>query len=142
MFGIFTHAQLGREQFWDSLSQQQQERGADYVDRCTFRTKPLSAGDNVILPAFFPPLPHQVQGIPQTTPLVKVREEDLNNVSEMAGWSVSNITSACALDLFHARVRPLSRRRDSSQFTRHVTRLDKFVTLSQVTSFGLSWITR
>jgi len=107
MFGISTHAQLDRGQFWDNFSRQLQERGPDYIDRCTFRTKPLSAGDNVILPALFPPLPYQVQDAPQTTPLVKVREEDLSNVSEMANWSVPNITSSCATDPFHARVRSL-----------------------------------
>ena len=85
MLGIFTHAQIDRGQFWDTLSQQLQRRGPDYIDRCTFRTKPPSPGDDVISPAQFPALPHQVQDIPQATPLVKVSEEDLNKVSEMAG---------------------------------------------------------
>jgi len=90
MFGIFTHAQLDRGRFWDSFSQQLQHQGPDYIERCTFRNKPLSTGDNVILPAVFPPLSHQVQDVPQAM-LVKVREEDMKNVSEMAGWRVSHI---------------------------------------------------
>jgi len=91
MFGIFTHAQLDHGRFWDSLSRQLQQRGPDYIERCTFRNKPLNTGDNVILPAVFPPLSDPAQDTPQTAQLVKVREEDLKNVSEMDGWHVSNV---------------------------------------------------
>ena len=105
MFGIFTEAQLGRERFWDTVSRQLQHRGPDYVERCTFRNEPLSIGDNAILPAQFPPLPPQVEDIPQDD-LLKVREEDIKNVSEMIDWRVSNIlTSACIIGSLHARVR-------------------------------------
>jgi len=82
MFGIFTHAQLHRRQFWDTLSQQLQRRGPDYIERCTFRNEPLTPGDNVISPALFPPLPYQVQDI-QVAPLVKACEEDMKTVSGM-----------------------------------------------------------
>lgn len=91
MFGIFTHAQLDHGRFWDSLSRQLQQRGQDYIERCTFRSKPLNAGDNVILPAVFPPLPDPVHDVPQAAHLVKVREEDMKNVSEVDGWRVLNI---------------------------------------------------
>ena len=84
IFGIFTHAQLRHGRFWDTLSQQLQKRGPDYIERCSFRNKPLSAGDNVILPALFPPASRRVQDVPQTTPLIKVREEDMKDVSDMA----------------------------------------------------------
>lgn len=90
MFGIFTHAQLDHGRFWDSLSRQLQQRGPDYINRCTFRNKPLNIGDNVISPAVFPPLPDLVQDIPQTAHLVKVREEDMKNVSKVDGRHVSN----------------------------------------------------
>ena len=82
MFGIFTHAQLRRGRFWDGLSQQLQQWGPGYIERCTFRNKPLSAGDNVISPALFPPLSHQAYNVPQATPLIKVCEEDMKDVSE------------------------------------------------------------
>ena len=85
MFGVFTHAQLDHGRFWDSLSRQLQQKGPDYIERCTFRNRPLSTGDNVILPAVFPPLPNQTQDIPQAVQFVKVREEDLKNVSWRAG---------------------------------------------------------
>ena len=91
MFGIFTHAQLDHGRFWDSLSRQLQQRGPGYIERCTFRNKPLNPGDNVILPAVFPPLPDPTQDIPQASHLVKVREEDMKNVSEVDGWHSSNI---------------------------------------------------
>lgn len=85
MFGIFTHAQLDHGRFWDSLSRQLQQRGPDYIERCTFRNKPLNTGDNVILPAVFPPLPDLVQDIPSAAHLVKVREEDMKDVSGAGG---------------------------------------------------------
>jgi hypothetical protein len=90
MFGIFTHAQLDRGRFWDSFSQQIQHQGPEYIERCTFRNKPLSTGDNVILPAVFPPLSRQARDAQENAALVKVREEDMKNVSEMAGRRVSN----------------------------------------------------
>lgn len=97
MFGIFTHAQLDHGRFWDSLSQQLQQRGSDYIKRCTFRTKPLSTGDNVVLPAVFPPLLEPVQDIPQAAHLVKVREEDMKNVSMVDGGTFSvYLLNACA----------------------------------------------
>ena len=64
--------------FWDTLSRQLQNKGPDYIARCTFRNKPLNTGDNVILPASFPQSP--VQEIQETAPIVKVREEDLKKV--------------------------------------------------------------
>jgi len=84
VFGIFTHVQLHHGRFWDNLSRQLQQRGPEYTERCIFRNKPLSAGDGVILPTQFPPLPHQVQDISQPVPLVKASEEDMKDVSEMA----------------------------------------------------------
>jgi len=85
MFGIFTLAQIHHGGFWDSLSRQIQQRGPDYIERCTFRNEPLSGGYNVILPALFPPLPYQAQDVPQAAPLIKVSEEDMKDVSEIAG---------------------------------------------------------
>ena len=82
VFGVFTHAQIGHGGFWDTLSQQLQQGGAQYVERCTFRNKPLIPGDNVILPAMFPPL--QIQDTPRANPLIKVSEEDIKTVSEMS----------------------------------------------------------
>lgn len=80
VFGIYTHAKMGRRDFWDTLSRQLENKGQEYVARCAFMEKPLCTGDNVILPASFPQLP--VQEIQESLPLVKVGEEDLKNVRE------------------------------------------------------------
>jgi hypothetical protein len=100
VFGIFTHAQLGRERFWDTLSRQLQQQGPEYVRRCTFRNEPLSTGDNVVLPAQFPLLPFQFEDVPQGDSLVKVREEDIKKVSEMVGWRVSNVLTKYVYNRF------------------------------------------
>ena len=105
MFGIFTHTQLRRGRFWDSLSRQLQQRGPDYIERCTFRNTPLSTGDYVILPAMFSSSPYQVQDIPQVAPLVKVSEEDMKEVSGMSSTFRTRRLSKRAIDPFHARVR-------------------------------------
>ena len=70
---------MGRGHFWDTLSQQLENKGPDYVGRCIFRNLPLGAGDS-ILPASFPPLP--IQEVQDSAPLIKAREEDLQNVCE------------------------------------------------------------
>ena len=82
VFGVFTRTQIHRRSFWDNLSQQLQRRGQEYIERCTFRNKPLSIGDKTILPAQFPPLENQV--LP-SVPFVKVSEGDVEDVSEIAG---------------------------------------------------------
>ena len=84
VFGIFTHAQLRRGRFWDSLSGQLQRRGPDYIERCTFRNAPLSTDNNVVPPALFPSSSYQAQDTPQAAPFIKVCEEDVKDVSEMA----------------------------------------------------------
>ena len=84
MFGVFTPAQLHRRRFWDILSRQLEQRGSEYIGRCTFRNPSLSASDNVVLPALFPLSPYQVQGIPPAAQLIKVSEEDIKEVSERA----------------------------------------------------------
>ena len=80
IFGIFTHAELKRRRFWDILSRQIQQRGQDYIDRCTFRNKPFGADDNAILPASYPV--EEVQDIQGAESLPeKVSEEDMKEVS-------------------------------------------------------------
>ncbi|EGN94529.1 hypothetical protein SERLA73DRAFT_114784 [Serpula lacrymans var. lacrymans S7.3] len=54
IFGIYTHAQLDNR-LWDSMSHQLMKRGKEYKHRCTFRNRPRQVGDNVIMPASFPP---------------------------------------------------------------------------------------
>ena len=71
---------MGHGRFWDTLSQQLENKGPHYIARCMFRNKPLNTGDNVILPASFAQL--SVQEIQESVPLVNVCEEGLENVRE------------------------------------------------------------
>ena len=64
--------------FWDTVSRQLENKGQDYIQKCTFRNKPLNMGDDTIDPAKFPRSP--IQEVQETIPLVKVCEEDLQNV--------------------------------------------------------------
>ncbi|KAG2070627.1 hypothetical protein BDR04DRAFT_1099616 [Suillus decipiens] len=53
VYGIYTHAQLGR--IWDALGSHLARKGREYRRRCIFRNRPVLSNDSVILPASFPP---------------------------------------------------------------------------------------
>ncbi|KAG1777307.1 hypothetical protein EV702DRAFT_1102293 [Suillus placidus] len=53
VYGIYTHAQLGR--IWDALGSHLACKGREYRRRCIFRNRPVLSNDSVILPASFPP---------------------------------------------------------------------------------------
>ncbi|KAG2091484.1 uncharacterized protein F5147DRAFT_822994 [Suillus discolor] len=53
VYGIYTHAQLGR--IWDALGSHLARKGREYRRRCIFRNRPVISNDCVILPASFPP---------------------------------------------------------------------------------------
>ncbi|KAF7367508.1 UvrD-like helicase ATP-binding domain-containing protein [Mycena sanguinolenta] len=46
IFGVYTHAQIGRVSFWDTMGRELGKRGKEYKDRCTFRKRPHHAGDH------------------------------------------------------------------------------------------------
>ena len=69
---------MDRRDFWETLSRQLENKGPEYVARCTIKEEALDTGENVILPASFPQLP--VQEIQESAPPVSAREEDLKNV--------------------------------------------------------------
>ena len=112
IFGIFTHAQICHGGFWDTLSRQLQQQGPEYIKRCTFRSEPLSAGNNVISPVTFPSLPYLVEDLPPAAPLVKVSEEDMKDVSEIDIVSKTVAKYMCT-DPFHACVPPSRHHRSS-----------------------------
>ena len=66
--------------FWDTLSRQLENKGPDYAARCTVRNRPLSTGDNVVLPAKFSQL--SIQEAQETEPLVRDSKEYLEKVRE------------------------------------------------------------
>lgn len=83
IFGFFSHAELKRRRFWDTLSRQLQRRGQDYIDRCTFQNKPLGVDDDIVLPAVFSPSTERVRGTEENSSLGKVSEEDMKEVSDI-----------------------------------------------------------
>jgi len=102
---------MDRGRFWDTLSQQLENRGPDYIERCIFRNLPSGTRDS-ILPASFPPLP--IQEVQDSVPLVKAREEDLQNVCEkfchkfmivctlMIGYTDSLNACVCPYRIFYS----------------------------------------
>ncbi|KAH7101434.1 hypothetical protein BKA62DRAFT_703810 [Auriculariales sp. MPI-PUGE-AT-0066] len=58
IYGVYTHAQLERGYFWNSVGLQISRRGREYRKRCTIRGDQVGLkGDNVFLPQPFPALP-------------------------------------------------------------------------------------
>ncbi|GLB36677.1 putative uvrD-like helicase C-terminal domain [Lyophyllum shimeji] len=55
VFGIYTHAQMDNR-LWDSIGRQLGKKGKEYRRRCMHRERPVHSGDNVFMPASFPPL--------------------------------------------------------------------------------------
>ncbi|KAG6919462.1 hypothetical protein DXG01_005721 [Tephrocybe rancida] len=55
IFGIYTHAQMD-SRLWESIGRQLGSKGKEYRRRCNHRERPIHSGDNVFLPASFPPL--------------------------------------------------------------------------------------
>ncbi|KAF9242380.1 hypothetical protein BU15DRAFT_43965 [Melanogaster broomeanus] len=53
IYGIYTHTQLNR--IWDAMGQHLAGKGKEYRRRCIYRNPPAHLGDNVYLPASFPP---------------------------------------------------------------------------------------
>ncbi|KAJ7743864.1 hypothetical protein B0H16DRAFT_1889844 [Mycena metata] len=63
IFGVYTHAQIGRVSFWDSMGRELGKKGKEYKERCTFRKRPHLAGDHVFSPSTFP-APVEVRALP------------------------------------------------------------------------------
>jgi len=69
---------MDHRSFWDTVSKQLQNKGQDYIRKCTFRNKPLNSGDNAINPANFSWSP--IQEVQEPPPLINACEEDLKDV--------------------------------------------------------------
>ncbi|KAM5542264.1 hypothetical protein V8D89_004137 [Ganoderma adspersum] len=78
IFGIYTHAQLDRR-FWDCMGRQLERRGMEYRKRCTFRNPPVNPGDNVFMPASWPP-PAETPAYEPTPVITDMRKEDYEEV--------------------------------------------------------------
>ncbi|RDB28998.1 TPR and ankyrin repeat-containing protein 1 [Hypsizygus marmoreus] len=62
IFGVYTHAQVNNR-LWDSVGRHLGKRGKEYRRRCLYRKRPVNRGDNVFLPASFPPL-EEIETLP------------------------------------------------------------------------------
>ncbi|KAH7911824.1 hypothetical protein BJ138DRAFT_1005801 [Hygrophoropsis aurantiaca] len=76
IYGIYTHAQLDHR-LWDAMGYQLSGKGKEYKRRCKFRNRPVNPGDNVILPASFPP---EVAIDESPVDALKLRDKDLHEV--------------------------------------------------------------
>ncbi|KAH9891312.1 hypothetical protein C8Q73DRAFT_119576 [Cubamyces lactineus] len=81
IFGIYTHAQLDRR-FWDCVSRQLERRGAEYRKRCTYRNRPRASGDNVVMPASWPP-PTEPIAFEKPLSLSDMRKGDLEELHSL-----------------------------------------------------------
>ncbi|KAJ7451097.1 hypothetical protein FB451DRAFT_1566339 [Mycena latifolia] len=63
IFGVYTHTQIARVSFWDTMGRELGKKGKEYKDRCAFRQRPHHAGDHVFSPSTFP-APMELRALP------------------------------------------------------------------------------
>ncbi|KAI1785420.1 hypothetical protein LXA43DRAFT_132940 [Ganoderma leucocontextum] len=81
IFGIYTHAQLDRR-FWDCMGRQLERKGMEYKKRCTFRNPPVNPGDNVFMPASWPP-PAETPAYESAPAIMDMRKEDYEELHSL-----------------------------------------------------------
>jgi hypothetical protein len=80
------------------MGRQLGRKGKEYRNKCTFRNRPHHAGDNVILPACFPP-PGETADVTSVVP--ELPKEDLEEVS---GMLIVYTAANLLVDTFASRV--------------------------------------
>ncbi|KIJ21330.1 hypothetical protein PAXINDRAFT_164864 [Paxillus involutus ATCC 200175] len=78
IYGIYTHTQLNR--IWDTLGQHLAGRGKEYRRRCIYRNRPARRGDDVYLPACFPPEATQIDCRPDPLVLSDQDKDELHSL--------------------------------------------------------------
>ncbi|KAF9229832.1 hypothetical protein BS17DRAFT_744362 [Gyrodon lividus] len=78
IYGIYTHTQLNR--IWDAIGQHLAGKGKEYRRRCIYRNRPARSGDDVYLPACFPPEVTQISSKP--TPFI-LSDEDKDELHSL-----------------------------------------------------------
>ncbi|TBU23105.1 hypothetical protein BD311DRAFT_674657 [Dichomitus squalens] len=81
IFGVYTHAKLDRR-FWDCMGRQLERKGTEYKKRCMFRNPPMNPGDNVYMPAFWPP-PVDVPTFEPVSGITDMRKEDYEELHSL-----------------------------------------------------------
>ncbi|KAG5636544.1 hypothetical protein H0H81_007674 [Sphagnurus paluster] len=79
IFGVYTHAQLD-DRLWHSIGRQLGKKGKEYKRRCMHRERPVNTGDNVFLPASFPPM--QVETTTNST-FMDLPPDDLEEIHSL-----------------------------------------------------------
>ncbi|KZW00571.1 hypothetical protein EXIGLDRAFT_145235 [Exidia glandulosa HHB12029] len=79
VYGLYTHAQLGRGDFWNSMGIQLARKGKEYGRRCAFRI-PVNKGGNVYTPASFPAMPVQEASSDEYLKNIAIPQEDLDEL--------------------------------------------------------------
>ncbi|EIN13221.1 hypothetical protein PUNSTDRAFT_128910 [Punctularia strigosozonata HHB-11173 SS5] len=82
VFGIYTHAQLD-QRFWSAVGTYLAEKGhGEFKNRCTYRVKPRSNGDDVFSPGFFPSVADSAKrgGIPELVDVADGYHEELSSL--------------------------------------------------------------
>ncbi|KAI0353177.1 hypothetical protein OH77DRAFT_1497420 [Trametes cingulata] len=87
IFGIYTHAQLDRR-FWDAMSRMLECQGSEYKkrERTTHRR-----GDNVVLPARFPPLTPEQQAPTSASSSLSLSTEQTEELCILADQDVAHV---------------------------------------------------
>ncbi|TFK51884.1 hypothetical protein OE88DRAFT_1483274 [Heliocybe sulcata] len=83
LFGVYTHADIKKNSFWEAVGHQLAGKGREYRRRCTFRNKPIHAGDNVIAPASFPPQREPVIGADSSQVVPRIPGEYLQEIHSL-----------------------------------------------------------
>ncbi|KIJ60081.1 hypothetical protein HYDPIDRAFT_117541, partial [Hydnomerulius pinastri MD-312] len=78
IYGIYTHTQVNR--IWDAMGQHLDGKGKEYKRRCIFRNRPVQPGDDIYLPACFPPDISEISTKP--TPLA-LSDQDKNELHSL-----------------------------------------------------------
>ncbi|TBU42438.1 hypothetical protein BD309DRAFT_866309 [Dichomitus squalens] len=81
IFGVYTHAKLDRR-FWDCMGRQLERKGTEYKKRCMFRNPPMNPGDNVYMPASWPP-PVDVPTFEPVSGITDMRKEDYEELHSL-----------------------------------------------------------
>ncbi|KAL1741953.1 hypothetical protein HDZ31DRAFT_44303 [Schizophyllum fasciatum] len=84
LYGVFTHAKMDDRlrRIFDAIGKEVGRRGKGYIQRCVYRQKPTTSGDNVFDPATFP-LTEESQTRDSDEEEISLPPEDMERVHEL-----------------------------------------------------------
>ncbi|KIK18632.1 hypothetical protein PISMIDRAFT_178561 [Pisolithus microcarpus 441] len=78
IYGIYARTQ--RDGIWDAMSHHLADKGKEYTQRCTPRNPPIHPGEQVYLPAVFPP---QVQDVVIKPPSLVLDDQEMDQLHSL-----------------------------------------------------------